>query len=96
MLLIPGMKNGTHDNDNLPILARRPRLLAPVQQRGANRKQDTDRDSKSSHEEPSSELTVIEDRIKFLNWIEFALMNKRTVANDSQVRLSQSGREMAS
>jgi hypothetical protein len=86
----------THDNDNLPILARHPRLLAPVQQRGGNRKQDADRNSESSYEEPNSELTVIEDRIKFLNWIEFALMKKRTVANDSQVSLSQSGREMAS
>jgi hypothetical protein len=84
-------------NDNFPILARHPRLLvAPVQQRGANRKQDTNRNSERSYEEPNSELTVIEDRIKFLNWIEFALMNKRTAANDSQVRLSQSGREMAS
>lgn len=84
-------------NDNLPILSRHPRLLAPVQQRDANRKQDTNRYSKGSHEEPCSELTVIEDRIKFLNWISFMLMNKRTIANDDrQVRLSQSGREMAS
>jgi hypothetical protein len=83
-------------NDNFPILARHPRLLAPVQQRDANRKQDTNRYSESSHEEPNSELTVIEDRIKFLNWITWALLKKRTAANDSQVRLSQSGREMAS
>lgn len=91
------MTKGTHDNDNLPILARHPRLLAPVQQRDANRKQNTDRYSERSHEDQSSELTVIEDRIKFLNWIEFVLLKKRTIANDDrQVRLSQSGREMAS
>jgi hypothetical protein len=71
-------------NDNKPLLIRHPRLLAPVQQRDANRKQDTNRNSESRHEDQSSELTVIEDRIKFLNWIEFALMKKRAV-NDSQV-----------
>jgi hypothetical protein len=81
-------------NDNQPLLIRHPRLLAPVQQRDANRKQDTNRYSESSHEEPNSELTVIEDRIKFLNWIEFALMNKGTVANDSQVSLT--GRRVVS
>jgi hypothetical protein len=90
------MTNGTHDNDNLPILARHPRLLAPVQQRGGNRKQEPNRYSEGSHEEPGSELTVIEDRIKFLNWITWVMMKKRTAANDGQVRLSQSGREMAS
>ena len=72
-------------NDNLPILSRHPRLLAPVQQRDANRKQDTNRNSKESDESVCSELTVIEDRIKFLNWIEFVLMKKRTAANDRQV-----------
>ena len=74
----------THDNDNLPILARHPRLLAPVQQRDGNRKQDTDRYSEDRNEEVRRELAIIEDRIKFLNWIEFALSKKRA-ANDSQV-----------
>ena len=80
-------------NDNRPLLSRHPRLLAPVQQSGCNRKQDTDRYSKGRDEEPCSELTVIEDRIKFLNWIEFVLMKKRTVANDSQVE--PAGRSVA-
>jgi hypothetical protein len=79
------MTKGAHDNDNYPILSRHPRLLAPVQQRDANRKQDTDRYSEDDDEKVRSELTVIEDRIKFLNWIEFVLTKKRTVANDRQV-----------
>jgi hypothetical protein len=78
------MARNTHDNDNLPILARHPRLLAPVQQRDCNRKQDTERNSENAQHDQSGELTAIIDRIKFLNWIEFALMKKRAV-NDSQV-----------
>jgi hypothetical protein len=72
-------------NDNLPILKRHPRLLAPVQQRDGNREQETKRNAENAQTDASGELTAIIDRIKFLNWIEFALMNKRTIANDRQV-----------
>jgi hypothetical protein len=84
-------------NDNIPILRRHPRLVAPVKQRDGNREQDTNRNPNHSDEDPSRELTVIEDRIKFLNWIEWALRrpNKRTAANDGQVLLD-AGRSGAS
>jgi hypothetical protein len=74
-----------HSNDNIPILRRHPRLLAPVKQRDGNREQDTNRNPENSDEDVSRELAVIEDRIKFLNWIEWALTKKRTAANDGQV-----------
>jgi hypothetical protein len=89
------MTKGTHDNDNLPILARHPRLLAPVKQGDGNRQQDADRNPEHAYEDASRELTVIEDRIKFLNWIEFAL-NKRTVFNDNRQVWLDAGRSGAS
>jgi hypothetical protein len=84
-------------NDNIPILRRHPRLLAPVEQGDGNRQQDTNRNPEHSDEETRRELAVIEDRIKFLNWIEWALRrpNKRTAANDGQVLLD-AGRSGAS
>jgi hypothetical protein len=73
-------------NDNLPLLVRHPRLLAPVQQRECNREQDADRNSKRTNEEIDRELAMIEARIKWLNWMEFAFQKRRTAANDgSQV-----------
>ena len=80
-------------NDNLPLLARHPRLLAPVQQRECNREQDADRNPKHRHEDVDRELTVIEDRIKFLNWMEFALHKRRTAVNDDS-QVSPAGRSV--
>jgi hypothetical protein len=72
-----------HDNDNIPILRRHPRLLAPVQQSDANRQQDANRNPKDTQEDVRRELSMIETRTKWLNWIEFTL-NKRTVLNDNR------------
>jgi hypothetical protein len=81
-----------HDNDNLPILRRHPRLLRQSHEHGCSREQAP---KENSSDDESRELAMIDARIKWLNWIEFALMNKRTVANDSQVRPSRTGRESA-
>ncbi|WP_316176177.1 hypothetical protein [Bradyrhizobium sp. SZCCHNRI1073] len=80
-------------NDNYGLLARHPRLLAPVEQGDGNRQHDTNRNTEKTDEDARRELAVIEDRIKFLNWIEWALRrpNKRTAANDGQVVLGRSG-----
>jgi hypothetical protein len=73
-----------HSNDNIPILRRHPRLLvAPVQKGGCSRQQDADRNSNAAQEDVRGELSVIETRNKWLNWIEFTL-NKRTVLNDNR------------
>jgi hypothetical protein len=81
------MTNGTHDNDNLPILARHPRLLAPAHERGCNRdRSPKDNRNDDSPEDAARELAILNFRIEALNWIEFMLMKKRTVANDSQVK----------
>jgi hypothetical protein len=82
-------------NDNLPILRRHPRLLAPVEQGDGNRQQDSNRNPDKTDEDARRELAVIEDRIKFLNWIEWARRKKRTAANDGQVLLD-AGRSGAS
>jgi hypothetical protein len=84
-------------NDNYGLLVRHPRLLTPAHERGCSRDRSTETNrDEYSPEDTCRELAVIQFRIEALNWIEFLLMKKRTVANDSQVRLSQSGREMAS
>jgi hypothetical protein len=84
-------------NDNFPLLTRHPRLLAKAHERDCNREREPESNrEKNSEDDASRELAMIYARIKWLNWMEFALRNKRTAANDSQVRLSQSGREMAS
>lgn len=85
MLFIGNMR---HDNDNIPILRRHPRLLAPVQERDGNREQGPNRNPERTQEDVNRELAMIETRIKWLNWIEFTL-NKRTAANDGQVWLAQ-------
>jgi hypothetical protein len=73
-------------NDNQPLLIRHPRLLAPVRDGDCNRQRDTDEKRKEdTPEDTDSELAVIETRIKFLNWIEFALGKKRAAANDGEV-----------
>lgn len=73
-------------NDNQPLLTRHPRLLAPVDGSDGNRDQRHDeKREEDTDEDPSSELAVIEARIKFLNWIEFALGKKTTAANDGEV-----------
>jgi len=79
-------------NDNLPILRRHPRLLRQSHDHGCNREKAP---KEKTDEDQNRELAMIDARIKWLNWIEFTLMNKRTVANDSQVSLDQ-GRDMAS
>jgi hypothetical protein len=77
----------THDNDNLPILARHPRLLAPVRDGDCNRQRNTkDNRDEDSPEDTCRELAVIQFRIDALNWITWLMMKKRTVANDSQVK----------
>lgn len=77
---------GTHDNDNYPLLVRHPRLLAPFQHRDCNRERDSEKQrEKDAEHDVSRKLSMIETRIKWLNWLEFVLMKKRTVANDSQV-----------
>jgi hypothetical protein len=87
----------THDNDNLPILARHPRLLAPAHDRGCSRHREPENDSQEDTDEDARrELAAILFRIETLNWVAFYLSKKRTAANDGQVSLSQSGREMAS
>lgn len=80
-------------NDNFPILRRHPRLLAPVEQGDGNRQQDTNRNTEKTDEDTRRELAVIEDRIKFLNWVHWALRQpkKRTAANDGQVMLNAGG-----
>ena len=76
-------------NENIPLLRRHPRLLkTPVQQGGCSRQQDANRNTETAQEDVDRELSVIEAKIKWLNWMEFALRNKRTAANDSQVRLA--------
>ena len=91
------MTRGTHDNDNLPILARHPRLLAPAHERGCSRdRSPKDNRDEYSPEDANRELAMIQFRIETLNWVAFYLSKKRTIANDGQVSLSQSGREMAS
>ena len=88
-----------HANDNLPILCRHPRLLAKAYEGDGNRQRKPERDrDENSEEDTRRELAVIEMRTRWINLFEWMLMrpNKRTIANDGQVRLSQSGREMAS
>lgn len=83
----------TPANDNQPLLDRHPRLLAPVRDGDGNRQRQTDKErDEQTPEDAARELAVIERRIKFLNWIEFALGKKRTTANDDrQVVLGRSG-----
>jgi hypothetical protein len=76
-------------NDNRPILDRHPRLLAKAHERDCNRERSPERDSeKNSEEDTGRELALINFRIEALNWIEFYLSKKRSVANDAQVRLA--------
>jgi hypothetical protein len=75
----------THDNDNLPLLVRHPRL-AKAHERDCNRERSPESKSeKDSEEDTGRELALINFRIEALNWIEFYLSKKRTIANDSQV-----------
>jgi len=73
-------------NDNKPLLIRHPRLLAKAHERDGNRdrKPESNRE-KNREDNQSGELAMIYARIKWLNWMEFALRNKRTIANDGQV-----------
>ncbi len=74
-------------NENLPLLVRHPRLLAKVHKDDGNSQRHAERDREKNREDDESrELAMIDARIKMLNWLEFALWCKRTVANDSQVR----------
>lgn len=68
-------------NDNLPILSRHPRLLRQSLDHGCNRAKDP---KENSDTDQNRELAMIDARIKWLNWIEFTLMNKRTIANDDR------------
>jgi hypothetical protein len=84
MVFVASMKYA--NNDNLPILARHPRLLAKTHERDCNRERSTERNrDENSEDDANRELAVIQFRIEALNWIEFMLSKKRTVANDSQV-----------
>lgn len=84
-------------NENLPILRRHPRLLAPVRDGDGNRQRQTDKErDEETPEDADSELSVIETRIKWLNWIEFALWKKRTIANDNRQVWLDAGRSGAS
>ena len=76
-------------NENRPLLDRHPRLLAKAHERDCNRERSPESNrEKSSEEDTGRELALINFRIEALNWIEFYLSKKRTIANDSQVRLA--------
>jgi hypothetical protein len=73
------------NNDNLPLLIRHPRLLAKAHERDCNRERSTKSDSKKNREDDESrELVMIYARVKWLNWLEFTIWNKRTIANDDR------------
>jgi hypothetical protein len=69
-------------NDNLPILIRHPRLLRKKHDHGCSRDQ-APKEQEQTNED--RELAMIYARIKWLNWMEFAFMKKRSAANDGQV-----------
>jgi hypothetical protein len=95
MLHVADMRNVA--NDNRPLLDRHPRLLIPAQDRDCNRdRRHDDKREEDADEDAGSELAAIERRVKFLNWIEFALWKKRAVANDDRQVWLDAGRSGAS
>ena len=68
-------------NDNYGLLVRHPRLLTPAHNHGCSRDNEP---KENSDTDQSRELAMIYARVQWLNWMEFTLMKKRTVANDSQ------------
>jgi hypothetical protein len=72
-------------NDNLPILRRHPRLLAPHRDGNRERKAVEER-KESADPDAGRELAIIAMRLHWLNLIELMLMrpNKGATANDDR------------